>query len=80
MIWQFRPDAPGEITGAKIIKLWSGQTEMFQGIAQMSDVEGGVMRDHEVGAVQLGQEFRRNGGNSMNSTNSRACAAGSASS
>lgn len=50
MIWQFRPDAPGEITGAKIIKLRSGQTEMIQGVAQMFDVEGCVMRDHEVGA------------------------------
>jgi hypothetical protein len=60
MIWQFRPDGPCEITGGTIIKLWSEQPEMIQGIAQMSDVEGGVMRDHEVGAVQPGQKFRRN--------------------
>ena len=49
------------MTGAYIIKLGSGQTEMIQGIAQMSNVEGGVMRDHEVGAVQPFQKFRRNG-------------------
>jgi hypothetical protein len=52
--WQFRPDAPGEVAGAKIIKLWSGQTEMIQSVAQMVEVEGGIMRNHEVGAVQPG--------------------------
>lgn len=62
MIRQFRPNAPGEIAGAKIIKLWFRQAEMIQGIAQMSDVEGCVMRNHEVGADQPGQKFRRNGG------------------
>ena len=62
MIGQFRPDAPGELTSANIIKLRPGQTEMIQGLAQMPDVEGGVMRNHEVGAVQPGQKFRRNGG------------------
>ncbi len=62
VVWQFRPDAPGELTGANIIKLRSGQTEMIQGGAQMFDVEGGVMRNHEVGAGQPGQKFRRNGG------------------
>ena len=35
---------------------------MIQGRAQMFDVEGGVMRNHEVGAGQPGQKFRRNGG------------------
>jgi hypothetical protein len=35
---------------------------MIQGGAQMFDVEGGVMRNHEVGAGQPGQKFRRNGG------------------
>jgi hypothetical protein len=61
MVGQFRPDAPGELTGANIIKLRPGQTEMIQGFAQMFDVEGGVMRNHEVGADQPGQKFRRNG-------------------
>ena len=62
MIWQFRPDAPGKLAGANIIKLRPGQAEMIQGFAQMSDVEGGVMRNHKVGAGQPGQKFRRNGG------------------
>lgn len=54
VVWQVRPDAAGEITGAEIVKLWSGQTEMIQSVAQMVEVEGGIMRNHEVGAVQPG--------------------------
>ena len=52
----------GRETGANIIKLWYWQTEMIQGNAQMFDVEVGIMGNHEVGAVQPGQQFRRNGG------------------
>ena len=62
MVFQFRPDAPGKLAGAYIIKLRSGQTEMIQGGAQMFDVEVGIMRDYQIGAGQPGQKFRNNGG------------------
>ena len=62
VVWQVRPDAAGEITGANIIKGWSGQAKMIQSGAQMGEVEFGTMRNHEVGAVHPGQQFRRNGG------------------
>ena len=61
VVWQVRPDATGEITGAEVIKLRTGQAEMIQGGAQVSDVEGCVVRDHDVGASQSFQKFRRDG-------------------
>ncbi len=61
VVWQFRPDAPGKLTGTHIIKLWPGQPEMIQRLAQMSDVKMGVVGDYKVGAGQPGQKFRRNG-------------------
>jgi hypothetical protein len=48
--WQVWPETTGEMTGANIVKLWSGQTEMIQGRAQMLDVEGGLMCNQQVGA------------------------------
>ena len=59
---QFRPDAPSYFTGAGIIKYGSGQIKMLQYRAQMFDVEGGVMSNHDVRAGQPFQKFRRNGG------------------
>ena len=35
---------------------------MIQSLAQMSEVEVGVMRDHQIGASQPGQQFRRDVG------------------
>lgn len=62
VVWQVRPDASGYAAGAKIIKLWTAETEMVQGGAQMPYVEVRNVRDHDVGAGQPFQEFRRNGG------------------
>ena len=62
MVFQFWPDTAGELTGANIIKLRSGQAEMIQSLAQMLNVKGGIMGNHEIGAGQPGQQFRRNGG------------------
>ncbi len=62
VVWQVRPDAAGKLTGADIIKFRPGDAEMIQSLAQMPDVEVGVMGNHEVGAGQPGQKFRRNGG------------------
>jgi hypothetical protein len=50
VVWQVRPDALGDATCAKIIKLWTPQTEMSQGGAQRPDVELRIVRDHDIGA------------------------------
>ena len=38
VVWQVRPDTFGDATGAEIIKRWTGQTEMIQGVTQYPNV------------------------------------------
>lgn len=59
MVGKLRPDASGELAGAKIIKPRARQTKMFQGNSQMSDIECGVVRDDHVRVSQPFQKGRR---------------------
>ena len=61
MVLQRRPDAFGNSVGTKIIKLRTDQTEVAQRAAQLSHVEGRVVRNHEIGASQSLHNFRHNG-------------------
>ena len=75
VIFQLWPDTAGELTGASIIKLQLGQAEMIQVRAQMLDVKGGIMGNHQIGVGQPGQYFRRNGGKFRGVQNIKMCQA-----